>query len=331
MTYFYAFNGDADGLCALQQLRLADPCSATLITGVKRDVQLLQRVEATAGDHITVLDISHDSNRDDLLALLDAGASVRYFDHHYAGPVPSHPLLALHIDQAADVCTSILVDRYCKARYQPWAIVGAFGDSLPKVGVAMAAALGIDAPTTDLLRHLGTYLNYNAYGETIDDLHFDPMLLAEAMLPFEDPAAFVRHSSIYAQLAEGYERDMALIRRVEPMRQAQEATLIMLPHTAWAKRAVGVFANEWMRANTDSALAILAPKRCGNFIVSVRVPSHSAVDASAFCRDFETGGGRKLAAGINHLPHTEVDRFAAAFDACFRTQAAGSAMRQLKA
>ena len=102
MTYFYAFNGDADGLCALQQLRLSDPRSAALITGVKRDVQLLQRIEATAGDHITVLDISHDSNRSDLLRLLDAGATVLYFDHHYAGPLPSHPLLASHIDQAAE-------------------------------------------------------------------------------------------------------------------------------------------------------------------------------------------------------------------------------------
>lgn len=318
MTYFYAFNGDADGLCALQQLRLSDPRSAALITGVKRDVQLLQRIEATAGDHITVLDISHDSNRGDLLRLLDAGATVRYFDHHYAGPLPSHPLLASHIDQAAEVCTSILVDRHCNGRHQPWAIVGAFGDSLPKVGAAMAAARGIDAQTTDLLRRLGTYLNYNAYGETIDDLHFPPAHLAELMMPFEDPATFVRQSSAYVQLADGYEQDMALIRCVTPVSQAPGATLIVLPHTAWAKRAVGVFANEWMRANIDSALAILAPKRCGNFLVSVRVPPHGGVDADAFCRGFETGGGRKLAAGINHLPHAEVDRFAAAFKSCFR-------------
>lgn len=40
----YAFNGDADGLCALQQLRLAEGADAVLVTGVKRDIHLLKRV-----------------------------------------------------------------------------------------------------------------------------------------------------------------------------------------------------------------------------------------------------------------------------------------------
>ena len=50
MTRTYAFNGDADGLCALQQLRLAGAAGdaagarATLVTGVKRDIALLERV-----------------------------------------------------------------------------------------------------------------------------------------------------------------------------------------------------------------------------------------------------------------------------------------------
>jgi hypothetical protein len=38
------FNGDADGICALHQLRLANPRDAVLLTGVKRDIALLQRV-----------------------------------------------------------------------------------------------------------------------------------------------------------------------------------------------------------------------------------------------------------------------------------------------
>ena len=45
MTHSYVFNGDADGLCALQQLRLASPRGAggeTLVTGVKRDIALLE-------------------------------------------------------------------------------------------------------------------------------------------------------------------------------------------------------------------------------------------------------------------------------------------------
>ncbi len=52
------FNGDADGICALIQLRLAKPVEAKLITGVKRDIQLLEQVMVQAHDSVTVLDIS---------------------------------------------------------------------------------------------------------------------------------------------------------------------------------------------------------------------------------------------------------------------------------
>jgi hypothetical protein len=46
MTHYDIFNGDADGLCALVQLRLQHPIETTLVTGVKRDIQLLDRVNA---------------------------------------------------------------------------------------------------------------------------------------------------------------------------------------------------------------------------------------------------------------------------------------------
>ena len=38
------FNGDADGICALIQYRLAYPEKSTLVTGVKRDIKLLEKV-----------------------------------------------------------------------------------------------------------------------------------------------------------------------------------------------------------------------------------------------------------------------------------------------
>ena len=58
MADYDIFNGDADGICALLQLRLAEPRNATLITGVKRDISLLKQVNAKPGDRLTVLDIS---------------------------------------------------------------------------------------------------------------------------------------------------------------------------------------------------------------------------------------------------------------------------------
>src|SRR5262245_7706264 len=105
MAHFDVCNGDADGLCALHQLRLATPRAATLVTGVKRDIALVERVTAQPGDHVTVLDVAFDANRDATLALLQAGVSVDYFDHHAASAVPSHPLLRAVIDPTPDVCT----------------------------------------------------------------------------------------------------------------------------------------------------------------------------------------------------------------------------------
>ncbi|HZO01328.1 MAG TPA: acetyltransferase, partial [Burkholderiales bacterium] len=87
----FAFNGDADGLCALQQLRLAEGAGpAQLVTGPKRRTALLAAVAAGARDEVTVLDVSFHANRDAVLRLLAAGARVRYFDHHHAGELPAH-------------------------------------------------------------------------------------------------------------------------------------------------------------------------------------------------------------------------------------------------
>jgi len=97
-------NGDADGLCALVQWRLHEPqVAASLVTGLKRDIELLDRVQAARGDSVLVCDLSMRRNRRALMRLLDAGVRVRYFDHHEAGDIPLHPLLEAHIDVASDV------------------------------------------------------------------------------------------------------------------------------------------------------------------------------------------------------------------------------------
>ena len=314
---WYAFNGDADGLCALQQLRLANPARATLVTGVKRDIQLLARVNAGAGDEITVLDVSLDSNREALLALLDGGARVRYFDHHHAGELPRHPDFEAHIDTAADVCTSLLVDRHLAGRHRAWAITAAFGDSLPKVATALAQSNGFDADTIESLARLGIALNYNAYGEHLSDLHFDPGALAEEMRPFDDPLRFMSDSPVFRRLWAGYEDDMANARALRPQRQVPGATLVVMPDQPWARRAIGVLANELMQALPNSAVAIVSPRSSGGYTASVRVPQPASLGADEFCRQFATGGGRRGAGGVNELPASELERFAGRFEACF--------------
>ena len=138
MQFYDIFNGDADGICALQQLRLEEPRASTLVTGVKRDVGLLDRVTAAAGDELTVLDISLKTNAGSVTRLLGAGARLRYFDHHAPGEIPRHANLKAFIDTAPDTCTSLIVDRYLNGRQRLWAVVAAFGDNL--AGPAQRAA-----------------------------------------------------------------------------------------------------------------------------------------------------------------------------------------------
>jgi hypothetical protein len=318
----YVFNGDADGLCALQQLRLADPRegadAVTLITGVKRDISLLERVKARAGDACTVLDISLDVNRAALCALLDAGVSVRYFDHHFAGEIPQSPHLDAHIDLATSVCTSLLVDRYLEGRFRPWAVVGAFGDSLIEEARALAQAAGLAPAAAARLAALGVAINYNAYGETIEDLHVPPAVLAAEMAMFADPLAFADSSATYRRLADGYRDDMERARALEPHRKTKGALMFVLPDAAWARRASGTLANDLAKIYVQSAIAIVSPKTTGGYLVSLRVPRDAALGADSFCRQYPTGGGRRAAAGINDLPPDQLEGFAASFEEQFR-------------
>ncbi|MHB8758487.1 MAG: acetyltransferase, partial [Thiobacillus sp.] len=143
MSLFDVFNGDADGICALHQLRLERPGESELVTGPKRDIGLLKRVTAAAGDEITVLDIALSKNREALDRLLAVGARVRYFDHHQPGDeLPRHPGFEPHIDTDANVCTSLLVNAYLHGRRLPWAVVAAFGDNLADAARRAAAPLG---------------------------------------------------------------------------------------------------------------------------------------------------------------------------------------------
>lgn len=309
MRHLDVFNGDADGLCALQQLRLAEPADSVLVTGVKRDIALLARVSAGPDDLVTVLDVSLDSNREALARLLEAGVRVRYFDHHFAGEIPTHPLGDFHIDTSPLVCTSALVDRHLGGRHRPWAAVAAFGDGLPALGNRLAAESGLSGSDTERLARLGECLNYNAYGESVADLHLDPAELALALRPYRDPLEFAAQSRAYVRLRQGFDEDMRRAASLRPEHATPAAALFILPDASWARRVIGVFANRVAREHPERAHAILSPNSAGGYTVSVRAPAANPVGADALCRQFPTGGGRSAAAGINHLPPEELPRF----------------------
>lgn len=211
MYYIDVFNGDADGLCALVQLRLAEPRPSQLITGIKRDVNLLAGVNATPDTQITVLDISFEKNASDVTRLLEQGAHIDYIDHHQIGDMIQHQNLTTHIALDANVCTSLIVDKLLKGQYRAWAITAAFGDNLLAAAMSLGVESGFTDTEIDTMKELGTLLNYNGYGANTDDLFFHPAKLFEKLRPFASPFDFLAHDQeTYHVLAEGYAHDMQL-------------------------------------------------------------------------------------------------------------------------
>ena len=314
---FDVFNGDADGICALHQLRLVDPADSELVTGPKRDIGLLKRVKAQAGDHVTVLDIALSKNRDALDKLLEAGAHVRYFDHHQPGDIPVHPHFEPHIDTDTNVCTSLLVNQALQGRQLVWAVTAAFGDNLADVARQAAAPLNLSVEKLGKLKSLGECLNYNGYGETLDDLFFDPAALYRQLRPYTDPFAFIAESAAYQTLKTGYQEDMARAVALTPTETRAAGRIFVLPAKKWARRISGVFGNQLAVESPAHAHAVLTAKPDGGYVVSVRSPLRNKSGADELCSQFDTGGGRKGAAGINHLPESEMGRFIAKFYAVF--------------
>jgi len=310
MRVIDVFNGDADGICALLQLRQAHPCESELITGVKRDIDLLRQVRAGSGDRITVLDIAMEKNRADLDRLLAAGCEVLYVDHHFPGEIPQHPALHSIINTAPEVCTSLLVNGHLKGAHAAWAVVGAFGDNLAESARRVAATAGLNPETFQALENLGTYINYNGYGPSLDDLHFAPADLFRQMQVFADPLDFiVGDRNTFTKLEDGYRSDMQAAAEIMPMYATAAAAVYLLPDQPWARRVSGVFSNDLVNLHAQRAHAVLTEIDGGDLLVSVRAPLSNRTGADEICRQFATGGGRKAAAGINRLPRSDLDRF----------------------
>lgn len=308
------FNGDADGILSLVQLRLNEPRDAELVTGRKRDITLLDRVPAGEGDLVTVLDISMRSNAHDLSRILDAGASVQYFDHHNAGDQIEHKALDAHINTASEICTAVLVDRYLDGAHRAWAIAGCYGDNFPKMAERLAK--GRDLPLSNL-RELGEMVNYNGYGGSLDDLHFHPADLYREMAGFPTPMAFLSSKpDVIQKLTDGYYDDFAVADKAKILLSTPKSEIRVLPRGAASRRVSGMLGNNLAQNNQERAHAILT-QQDGGFLVSIRAPLAHRSGADTLALKFETGGGRAAAAGINHLPECDLDRFVEAFRTSF--------------
>ena len=325
MTIFDVFNGDADGICSLLQLRQAIPCESTLITGIKRDIKLLGKVHANQDDEINVLDLSLDKNRPDLLRNLANGARVFYVDHHFCGEIPDNPNLTTLIDTDANICTSLLLNQYLHTietvhtPHHLWAITGAFGDNLKASAQTLAKQHQLSTHEREQLNSLGIYLNYNGYGADTADLHFAPEQLFKKLLPYQNPLDFIQDpDSDYLILKSGYQNDNANAGNIKPEYQTDKIAVFIFPDETWARRISGVYSNELANQSPDRAHAVLTHNKQNGYVISVRAPLNNKTGADELCRQFESGGGRKAAAGINHLPKSELQTFIDKFSEQFK-------------
>lgn len=314
MAHFDVFNGDADGLCSLQQLRLASPLEGALITGTKRDIALLERVRARKGDTVTVLDVSMRVNRPALLALLEKGVSIHYFDHHDPGEVPVHPALQTFIDPAPDTCTGEIVDRWLGGTHRAWAVVAAFGDNLDRTACELARPLQLPAAQLRDLRELGESLNYNAYGDSEADLVIHPGALHAILRPHATPSSFITTEPIFQVLRKARRQDLELAQQVHVHASLPAGKIVILPDAPWSRRVRGAYGNFLAKSDPRHANAIFSPDAQGGYVVSVRAPLATMRGADCLCRRFPQGGGRPAAGGINHLPQDMLPAFIHAFE-----------------
>ena len=325
MTAYDLFNGDADGICSLIQLRLAEPKESILITGIKRDIKLLknltEQVTLQAGDEVTVLDVSMAKNTEYLHATLDAGASVFYADHHQSGDIPEHKNLTALINTASNTCTALIVSAHLKGRIKKeshaWAIVAAFGDNITKVAEALCVKTGYDDEQVNQLRTRGICMNYNGYGANLDDLFYSPAELYRIAVKYTSPFEFIQNEAeVFHTLSNGYDDDMKKALQTKPSHISESAAMFILPNEKWARRVSGVVGNELANQFPERAHAILTKcdekvngpcsEKESSYQVSIRAPKNNPTGADLIASQFG-GGGRKSAAGINKLNESNIE------------------------
>lgn len=320
--HYDVFNGDADGIIALLQLRLSIskpyPKESILVTGVKRDISLLKQVDVNQASSVTVLDISLEKNSEALMRLLEKEVEVFYVDHHRSGEIPQSNYLTTLIDIDANTCTSLLVNNHLNGEFVHWAIAAAFGDNMDASAQALAEQHNLSNDQQALLKELGIYINYNGYGRSVDDLHFHPTQLLEKLSTYADPFDLINEpDSIFHLLKIAYLADMAKAKSSAVLVDNQQLSAVQLADEPWARRVSGVFGNELANASPNKAHVVVTLNsdklnsdklnadelNAGKtYTISLRAPLNNKQGAGDLCASFPTGGGRAAAAGINALP-----------------------------
>lgn len=275
---WFAFNGDADGICSMIQWGLVHGIEGMRVTGVKRDIELLERVHPMPGDEIVVMDISLARNHARATELCENGFKITWFDHHLAGDPISG--MEANIDASSNVCTAKIVESYLQLE-SDWAQVALHGDGLS------------EHSSKPEYKELGELLNYNGYGADLSDLHFHPEELLMHCLESKTPKHFMS-TPAFMKLQRGFAEDMSNAESIENV-----DGIYLLPNEAWARRVVGVMAH---RINAQGhGPHVIAIDKGDTLQVSMRGES----GIGELCATFG-GGGRATAGGIDALPKGEI-------------------------
>ena len=275
---WFAYNGDADGICSMVQWGLEHGVEGKRITGVKRDIQLLDRVHPNLEDEVVVMDISLARNHTRALELSQQGIKISWFDHHLAGGEIKE--IQTNIDTSSNVCTATIVENYL-GKESDWAQVALHGDGLSKHS------------SKQEYKELGELLNYNGYGADLSDLHFHPDDLMMLCLKSRTPSEFMA-TPVFAKLKQGFDFDIENANKIE-----EKEGYYLLPNEAWARRVVGVMAH---RINEKgSGPHVIAIDKGNTLQISLRGQS----GIGELCAKFG-GGGRATAGGIDALPKAEM-------------------------
>ncbi len=275
---WYAYNGDADGICSMVQWGLVYGIEGHRVTGVKRDIELLERVNPNPDDEIIVMDISLVRNHARAVELSSQGFDITWFDHHLAGePIDG---ITTNVDTSANVCTARIVEKFLGVE-SDWAQVALHGDGL---------SVHSNKPE---FKELGELLNYNGYGADLSDLHFHPDDLLLLCLQAKTPQNFMK-TQAFMTLKNGFESDLSNAKNIE-----LNNGYYLLPNEAWARRVVGVMAH---RINeSGDGPHVIAIDKGETLQVSIR----GTEGIGELCKMFG-GGGRATAGGIDALPKSEI-------------------------
>ena len=299
------FNGDSDGIISLLQLEFVDPKNATLLTGTKRQRNLLKNISPSQAN-LRILDLCLDDNYLKIKEFLSLSSNVFFVDHHKAKNQVKAKNFISHIDISSQTCTALIINKMLKNKYLTWAIAAAFGDNITKTAAQLAKVLDLNQKQIDFLKTLGTIINYNSYGIDKSDLHFYPENLYKKLLEYKDPFELLKQkNSIYFELLELYNLDKKALNSVKPHTKNEILNTFILEKSAKSNRISGIFSNLISNQEPKKANLIITFNKDDSYRVSIRAPKDYQLGADLIAKEFK-GGGRNAAAGIDFLDKNQL-------------------------